>query len=60
MLSSFEKKRLDYFIKAAKKREWVQLGEVDLHLLNLIKEININEEKELEMELAQYQIKIDK
>lgn len=59
MLTDFEKKRIEYFIKACEKSEFVQLSKGDLKIFNEIKNINIKQEEQLKIELAQYQIKID-
>lgn len=35
-MTDFQKQRLEYFIKAAKKNEYVQLGPGDLELLEML------------------------
>lgn len=38
-MTDFQKKRLDYFIKAATKSEYVQLGPGDIEILEIQKEL---------------------
>lgn len=38
-MTEFQKKRLDYFIKAAKKCEYVQLAPGDLEILEIQKDL---------------------
>lgn len=35
-MTEFQKKRLKYFIKAAEKGEWVQLGKGDVEIFGLL------------------------
>lgn len=59
MLTSFQKKRLEYFIKASLKGEYIQLGKGDIEIFTKIQELNSKQEQELDAELRQHQIKID-
>lgn len=36
-MTEFQKKRLEYFIKAAEKGEWIRLGDSDIDFLEYLK-----------------------
>jgi len=44
-MTDFEKKRLEYFIKAAKNYDWVRLGPGDVSILGIVQELHSNYEQ---------------